>query len=127
MAPRTNKTKAGIVAGGVAAALLAGAGAYLLYASPKGRTRRTKLKSWMHTFKDDVVDGFHRSEEWNKAAFHNVVDAATKRYSALKDIDPDELRQLASGIKKQWATFSRILGSKKTRVRKTPRSKRRTR
>lgn len=94
---------------GVAALAAAAAGAYFLYGSTKGPARRRALKSWMVKMKGDVMDEVENLKEISEESYYSAIDKVSKKYQALKNIDPKELESTIKRLKGHWKDIKKEL------------------
>ncbi|MEK7641842.1 MAG: hypothetical protein AAB365_02500 [Patescibacteria group bacterium] len=87
---------------GLAALAAAAAGAYYLYGSDKVSKNRRKVKSWMLKMKAEVMDKIEEAKELTEEGYQNIVDTAAEKYRALKDVDADEVSELANRMRSHW-------------------------
>ena len=87
---------------GIAALAAAAAGAYFLYGSDKSAKNRKHVKSWMLKMKADVMDKVENIKDLSQHAYNKVIDEVGDKYSSIKDIDTDELKNLAERMKSHW-------------------------
>jgi len=87
---------------GIAALAAAAAGAYYLYGSDKSAKNRKQIKSWMLKMKAEVMDKIENVKDLSKEAYDKTIDEVSKKYSQIKNIDQEELIQLAKRMKSHW-------------------------
>lgn len=106
-------------AGIAAVAAAAAAGAYFLYGKD-GAKNRKKIKSWSLKAKAEVLEKLERAKELNEDAYNQIVDAVSKKYAAVKAIDPTELDLLVKELKGHWRRIARDMkqGEKKVSQKK---------
>jgi len=87
---------------GIAALAAAAAGAYYLYGSDKAAKNRKQVKSWMLKMKADVMDEVENMKDLTEEAYDKVIDTVSQKYAELKNIDKEELAELAKRMKSHW-------------------------
>lgn len=87
---------------GIAALAAAAAGTYYLYGSNKSTKNRKKVKSWMLKMKAEVMDKIEDAKELTEEVYQNTIDAVADKYRALKDVDPDDVSELADRMRSHW-------------------------
>lgn len=104
-----------------AASLAAVAGAIFLYGTESGSRQRKKISSWMLKAKAEVLEKLEALSEVSEEAYQKIVDTVTEQYRHLKNVDPEELKQVAAELRGHWSKIRRqITGKAKT---KSPRSR----
>jgi hypothetical protein len=78
------------------------AGAYYLYGSDKAAKNRKHVKSWMLNMKADVMDQVEHMTNLTKDTYEEVIDTVSKKYTAVKSIDTEELADLVMRMKSHW-------------------------
>ena len=107
----TNKNSHGTaIAVGITALAAAAAGAYYLYGSDKAATHRKKVKSWMLRMKAEVMDEIETAKEVTQEAYEKTIDKVSKKYAQLKNVDKDELAELANRMRSHWKDIQGDLG-----------------
>jgi len=99
------KNKLAMVTVGAGMAVFAAgvAGSYFLQTAKN----RKKLKGWMLKMKGEALEKIEQLKEVNEGAYHKAVDAAAKRYVALKHIDQKELASVTKELKGHWKNINR--------------------
>jgi len=87
---------------GVGALAATVAGAYYLYGSVKGPTRRKALKSWSLRMKADVIEQLENMKDLTEVEYYKVIDAVATKYQSLKNIDAEELGKTIKVLKTHW-------------------------
>ncbi len=113
---KNNNGAAGTV---VALAAIAAAGAYFLYGSKDAVKNRNKIKGWAVKAKGEALEKLEKITDLNETAYHDVIDAVTKKYKAVKGIDPKELTSLVSELKGHWKNISKELKMSSDQIAKT--------
>ena len=94
-----NKTALGV---GITATVAAIAGAYYLYGYRNNPKHRKQLKSWMLRMKAEVMDKLDEVKEINAEAYDAIVGTVAEKYKQLKNVNPQEVIDLASRMKGHW-------------------------
>ena len=94
-----------MVGAGIAAGVVAAAGAVFLYGTDAGKKKRKEIKSWTLKMKADVMDRMEGMKEWSEQEYAAVVDAVAKKYEGIKSIDPIEIATLVRDLKSHWKTI----------------------
>lgn len=115
------KVAAGIGAG-LAAAAAAVAGAYFLYGKDAAKNRK-KIKGWMLKAKGEVLDQMEKMKDVSEDKYNAVVDAVSKKYQAVKSIDPAELEQMAKELKGHWKSIKKQVMTPEKKGKKKAASK----
>jgi len=105
MKNKTNSRIGGKIVGtsvGIAALAAAAAGAYYLYGSSKSKSNRKAVKSWMLKAKAEVMDEIENMKEVNEGAYRGAIAKIAKKYSAIKDMDREELALLVARLQGHW-------------------------
>jgi gas vesicle protein len=105
----SEKTIAGVGAG---IAVLSAA-AYILF-GPNGKKNRKLIRGWAVKMKGEIIEKFEQAKELTEPVYHQIVDTIKAKYSKLKNVDPKELEQVVSEIKKHW----NVLKKDKTKAKK---------
>ncbi len=79
----------------------AAAGAYFLYGKD-GAKNRKKIKSWSLKAKAEVLERLEKAKDMNEEVYQQIVDTVSKKYAAVKAIDPKELEILVKEMKGHW-------------------------
>ena len=120
----TNKKAVGL---GIAALAAAAAGAYYLYGSDKAARNRRKVKSWMLRMKAEVMDKIEDAKDLTKDGYDKVIDSVSEKYRALKDVDEEEVSELADRMRSHWNDLEddlkEMAGVAKKQVKKASKAK----
>jgi CRISPR/Cas system CSM-associated protein Csm4 (group 5 of RAMP superfamily) len=111
MAKKNAGKKVGIGVG-IGALAAAAAGAYYFYGTKEGAKKRKKITSWMLKMKGEVLAELEKLENVSEKKYHQIVDAAVKKYSKMKHIDKKELMALKADMKKHWKNIKKQIDSK---------------
>lgn len=103
---------AGIAAGVVAATAAAGA-AYYFYGAKGAKRHRAAAAKWAGGMKREVVKEAKKIQKLDDKVMHGIIDRVAGTYRAARSVDPEEIRQAAMELKKNW---------QKIRAELTPRS-----
>ena len=117
--------KIGLGVGIITAAALVGAAGYYLYGK-NGAKNRKKAKALGVKAYTEVAKEARKLKAVSKTDYHKLVDAVTKKYTAIKSIDKKELRAVAGDLKRHWKNIEaearireRALVSKVNKVKKS--------
>ncbi len=99
------------IGAGIAAATAA---AYLMY-GPDAKKNRKVVKSWAVKMKGEILEKFENAKEITEPVYHDILDKATAKYSALKNIDGAEVASVVGEIRKHWKSMT---ASKKPKAKK---------
>ncbi|MBA3733003.1 hypothetical protein H0W91_01355 [Patescibacteria group bacterium] len=104
MAKNNTNSAGGNVAVGVGLGMLAAlsAGAYYLYGTKEGATRRVKIRGWMLKAKGEVLEKLETLKDVNEGTYNELIDRVMKKYQGLKNLDQEEVAILISDLKKHW-------------------------
>lgn len=105
------------VGAGIALAAAAVAGAYWLYGKDGSKNRR-KVRSWALKMKGEILEKIEDAPELTRSLYEGAIEEISKRYKALKNVDPKELDVVVKDLKKAWGNISKQLGGAKKSVRK---------
>ena len=111
---------AAVVGLGMLAAL--SAGAYYLYGTKEGSTRRVKIRGWVLKAKGEVMDRLENLKDVNQDTYNALVDTVLKKYESVKSIDQGEVVSLVADLKKHWKNIKRnidAVSKPKATVKKT--------
>jgi uncharacterized membrane protein YhiD involved in acid resistance len=102
----------------------AAAGAYYLYGTKEGAKKRVKIRGWMLKAKGEVMEKMENLKEVNEGNYNALVETVMKKYHGLKNIDPKEVDEMVSDLKKHWKNIKRHLDeADKTKSKKKPAAK----
>jgi len=122
---QTKKTKhqdvpAGAIAAGVLAAGAAAAAGYYFYGAKHATQHRKTAVKWAHDLKRDVAREAKRLEGLGEDVMHDAVDRVANSYAKQSGVDPKQLSEAVSELKKNWRRLrNETLGKKKTVAKKT--------
>ncbi len=95
------------VAVGVGMLAALSAGAYYLYGTKEGAQKRVKIRGWMLKAKGEVMEKMENLKEVNEDVYNTLVHTVMKKYEAVKNIDPKEVEELTSDLKKHWKNIKK--------------------
>lgn len=100
---KTTKT-AGVAAVATAATMAAAAGAYYLYGGEKASAHRRKVGAWMRRAEREIVHEAKRLKDkaYTDQNIKRVIGEVTRRYEAARDLDPKDVKQFISAVRKSW-------------------------
>jgi gas vesicle protein len=110
MAIKKNNSSAGKILG-IGAVIAAAAGAYFLYGKG-GTQRRKKVKGWALKAQGEVLEQMEKVKDFTEDKYDEIVDKVASKYSALKDIDRDEVDALITDLKKHWKSIKKDFDEK---------------
>jgi len=93
----------------LATVALGALGAYFLYGTKEGESKIAKIKGWMLKMKGEVLEEIESLKELNEETYTAVVNSASKRYKALKNVDNKELEKVVKDLKKHWKDIKKKL------------------
>jgi hypothetical protein len=108
MAQKSNSKEGMMVGIGLAALAAAAAGAYLLYGKD-GEKNRKKIKSWALKAKAEVLEKMEKAKDMSESTYQQIVEDVSKKYGAIKSIDPKELELLTKEMKGHWTRIAKHL------------------
>lgn len=97
------------IGAGIAAATAA---AYLMY-GPDAKKNRKVVKSWAVKMKGEILEKFENAKEITEPVYHEILDKAMTKYSALKNVDAAEVAGVVAEIRKHWKSMT----AKKSKVK----------
>lgn len=101
-----------------AAGIAAVAGYYFLSDSKEAKKRRKEMRGWMLRFKGDVMDKLDEAKDMSAEKYADVVDVVKNKYENLKEVDKEELDDLAIELKKHWKGIKEEMGGVGEAVKK---------
>ena len=107
----STKTIIGIGAGVAALS----AAAYVLF-GPNGKKNQKAIKGWTIKMKGEIIEKFENAKELTEPVYHNIIDNIQTKYAKLKNVDPKELENVITEIKKHWKTLQKEAKVKKSKV-----------
>ena len=109
MAKNNKKTSTQIKTGlgvGIAALAAAAAGAYYFYGAKHSAQHRKQMKGWMIKAKGEVVEKLENLKDMSQENYDNVVNQVMDKYAKAKNINPQDLKDLAKDLRKHWKNIS---------------------
>ncbi len=107
---KTNKSTVAAAATGIAALGAAAAAGMYFFGGKSGAKNRQKVTRWGEKAKKQILEELKAMEKVSKSNYDLVVDAVTKQYKDLKNVDPKELQEFAKEIKGHWDSISKEVG-----------------
>ena len=98
---KSAKTAAGIGAGVLAAAAVAGAG-YYFYGDKNAKKHRAAASKWARDMKQDVVREAKSLKKIDEKTLARIVDRAAAVYQGVRSVDRKDLRAAANELKRNW-------------------------
>lgn len=108
-------TKAVLGIGAGVAAL--SAAAYILF-GPNGKKNQKAIKGWTVKMKGEIIEKFENAKELTEPVYHNIIDGIQAKYAKIKNVDPKELENVITEIKKHWKALQKEVGVKKSKTAK---------
>lgn len=87
---------------GIAAATAA---AYMMY-GPDAKKNRKIVKSWALKMKGEIAEKFENAKELTEPVYHDILNKAQAKYSALKNVDTSEVEGVVAEIRKHWKSMT---------------------
>ncbi len=124
---KTSKTgsKVGMAVAGLAATALAGAGTWYFYGSKKAKEHRKDTVAWMKKAEKEVVTKAKKlkSDAVNSAEYKKIVAEVAKKYSAIKSVDANDLKDFAHTLTKSWKHIEKDLVKKVQSIKEKGKAK----
>jgi hypothetical protein len=108
---KKNNSEIGKVIGIGAGIAALSAAAYIMF-GPNGKKNQKALKGWMIKAKGEIIEKFEQAKELTEPVYHKIVDQIQAKYSKVKNVDPNELNELISSVKKHWKALEKEANSK---------------
>jgi gas vesicle protein len=86
----------------VGAGIAAVAAASYLLLGPSGKENREKMKDWMSSMKEDVIEKMKDVKELTEPVYHKIVDAAVASQVITSKLSREDLMAFADRLKGQW-------------------------
>ncbi len=103
---QTTKKKDGVpvsgIAAGVAAAAAAAGTAYYFYGTKGAKRHRAAAAKWTAAMKREVVKEAKKLQKLDDKVMHGVIDRVAGTYRAARSVNPEEIRQAALELKRNW-------------------------
>lgn len=110
----SRKVAVGVGLGLLAAAAVAG---YLL-SGKRGEKNRKKIKAWAENAKKEIAAQLKKLKQVNKAAYNRVVDEVSRKYKAVKSVDPKELEAMVRDVKRHWQNIQQQVAREAAKTKK---------
>jgi len=81
------------------------AAAAYFFLGPSGRQNRKQTQAWMIKMKADVIEGLEKARIVSKPAYDAIIDMVADKYARKMKYSPEEIKSLASELKRHWQTF----------------------
>ncbi len=103
------KMKTAKMGGALLAASMAAAAAAYLYVGKDAPARRKKAAEWMKKAEAEVVSSAKSLKDvaFNKTNYQRIVKEVSKKYRAVKDIDPKDVTAFVAMVAKNWEKAGR--------------------
>lgn len=110
----------GMAVAAVATAAVASiAGAVFLYGTDAGKKKRKQIRSWGIKARGEVLERLEKAKEVNEGVYRDVVKAVMSKYEKVKNVDLNELNDLARELTTGWSHIKRQLsGAPKKKAKK---------
>ena len=93
------------------------------FLGPKGKEHQENTKAWAIKMKADVIEKLEMAHDISEFAYHKIIDSVAAKHEKSKKASPEEIRALASNLKKHWKTISKSAqGVKHHAVKKAKKS-----
>ena len=102
----TTGAKVGLGAASLAALAAAAAGAFYFYGSKDAAKNRKKMRGWMIKARGEVVERMEKMKDMSEDNYNTVVGQVMDKYKKIKNIDPQEITELAADMRKHWKNIS---------------------
>ena len=106
-----NAERALAIGGGVALAAALILGAYFLYGKD-GAKNRKKVRGWALKMKGEILEKMEQIPEISEEIYSKLIDEASSRYEALKNVDPEELKEMVKELKGHWDSIQEQMAPK---------------
>lgn len=103
---KSQKKTAAVVGASIAALGAATAASVYFFGGKGGAKNRAKVSKWADKAKKEIMEEIKAMENVTKTSYNSAVDAVTKQYRGLKNVDPAELQNLAKELKGHWDSIS---------------------
>lgn len=102
------------------AAVASVAGAVFLYGTDAGKKKRKQIRSWGIKARGEVLERLEKAKEVNEGVYRDVVKTVMAKYEKVKNVDVNELNDLARELTTGWSHIKRQLaGAPKKKAKKT--------
>lgn len=117
---KTKKGGSGMAVAALATAAVASvAGAVFLYGTDAGKKKRKQIRSWGIKARGEVLERLEKAKEVNEGVYRDVVKAVMAKYEKVKNVDMNELNDLARELATGWSHIKRQLaGAPKKKAKK---------
>jgi hypothetical protein len=117
---KAKKGGSGMTVAALATAAVASvAGAVFLYGTDAGKKKRKQIRSWGIKARGEVLERLEKAKDVNEAVYRDVVKAVMSKYEKVKNVDMNELNDLARELTTGWSHIKRQLsGAPKKKAKK---------
>ena len=95
------------VGAGIAAVAAASAGAYY-FMGPKGKTHQKEAALWARKMKKEAEDKINKVKDMTEPMYTQIVDTVASKYSKEYREHSEDVRALASALKKNWRNVKKL-------------------
>jgi len=88
------------------------AAAYILF-GPDAKKNRKMIRGWAVKMKGEIIEKFEDAKELTEPIYNEIIDTVQAKYAKLKNIDPEELKNVVGDIKRHWKTLKKETTGKK--------------
>lgn len=99
------------------ATVAAAAGAYYLYGSKNAAQNRRTVASWMQKAEREIVREAKKLKNaaYSDATIKGIITEVAKRYTATKDIAPEDVQRFVSAVYARWKETGKSIKTRGTR------------
>ncbi|MEK7552238.1 MAG: YtxH domain-containing protein [Patescibacteria group bacterium] len=119
---KNNKNNSFLSKGVVMGITAAGAALLVfLYGTKKGKEERKKIKDWVSTLKDEIIQKLESLKDINKEVYDKVVDEVSEKFNQIKDLSQAEIEVVKKTLKGGWEDMKKeanLGGAKKVKSSK---------
>ena len=110
-----------MLSAGVITGIAAASAALLvfLYGTKKGKEERKKIKGWVSTLKEEIVQKLESLKDINKEVYDKVVDEVSEKFTQIKDLSQGEIEVVKQTLKNGWEDIKNEAGFGETKKAKS--------
>src|SRR3989344_6532920 len=107
-----NNKNSSLLSKGVVTGIAAAGAALLvfLYGTKKGKEERKKIKGWVSTLKEEIVQKLESLKDINKEVYDKVVDEVSEKFTQIKDLSQGEIEVVKQTLKNGWEDMKKEAG-----------------